>query len=126
MKGGIIISFNVIFYETKEGKLPAEEFINSQDSRMRDKIARDIGILKIFGNALRMPYSEHLQDGIFQLRTQLGNNISRVLYFFYDGKDIIFTIGFNKKTRTTPPKEIEKAKKYREDYFERKNNNENV
>ena len=126
MKGGIIISFNVIFYETKEGKLPAEEFINSQDSRMRDKIARDIGILKIFGNALRMPYSEHLQDGIFQLRTQLGNNISRVLYFFYDGKDIIFTNGFNKKTRTTPPKEIEKAKKYREDYFERKNNNENV
>lgn len=71
-----------------------------------------------------MPYSEHLRDGIFQLRTQLANNISRVLYFFYDGQKIILTNGFIKKTRETPPKEIEKAKKYRDDYLERKGRSE--
>lgn len=90
---------------------------------MRKKIERDLIMLKDFGNTLRMPQSEHLKDGIFQLRTQVGNNISRVLYFFYCGNDIVITNGFTKKTQETPPKEIEKAKKYRDDYFERRNKN---
>ena len=90
---------------------------------MRKKIERDLIMLKDFGNTLRMPHSEHLQDGIFQLRTQLGNNISRVLYFFYCGNDIVITNGFTKKTQETPPNEIEKAKKYRDDYLERRNKN---
>ena len=47
-----------------------------------------------------------------------------MLYFFYDGQDIILTNGFIKKTKTTPPNEIEKAKKYRDDYFERVQKNE--
>ena len=70
-----------------------------------------------------MPHSEHLQDGIFQLRTQLGNNISRILYFFYYGSEIVITNGFIKKTQETPQKEIETAKKYRVDYLERRNKN---
>ncbi len=120
----IFINFNVEFYKTADGKSPAEEFINSQDSKMRNKIVRNLTILENQGNALRKPLSEHLQDGIFQLRTQLGNDISRVLYFFYDGQNIILTNGFIKKTPATPPGEIEKAKKYRDDYFERRNKNE--
>ena len=90
---------------------------------MRKKIERDLVMLKDLGNTLRMPHSEHLKDGIFQLRTQSGNNISRVLYFFYYGSDIVITNGFIKKTRETPPREIETAMKYRDDYFERRNAN---
>ena len=86
---------------------------------MRKKIERDLVMLKDFGNALRMPHSEHLKDGIFQLRTQLGNNISRVLYFFYCGNDIIITNGFIKKSQKTPIKEIDKAKKYKDDFLKR-------
>lgn len=86
---------------------------------MRKKIDRNLEILKNFGTKLRMPYSEHLKDGIFQLRSQVGNDISRVLYFFYVGQDIVVTNGFIKKTQTTPPGEIETAKKYRDDYIER-------
>ena len=91
---------------------------------MQNKIDRGIAMLREFGNILRMPHSEHLKDGIFQLRTQLGNDISRVLYFFYDGQELIFTNGFVKKTQVTPPNEIEKAMKYRDDYFERRAKNE--
>lgn len=93
---------------------------------MQNKISRDIEMLKNFGSILRMPHSEYLQDGIFQLRTQLGNDISRVLYFFYDGKNIVLTNGFIKKTQVTPKNELEKAKKYRNDYLERKNKNADV
>lgn len=114
----------VKFYKTKDGKIPALEFLNSQDGKMQNKLEREIGFLKELGTALRMPHSEHLQDGIFQLRAQLGNNISRVLYFFYVGDKAILTNGFLKKTQATPPRELEIAKKYRDDYIERMSKNE--
>ena len=54
--------------------------------------------------------SKYLKDGIFELRIKLLNTISRSLYFFIEGKTIIFTHGFIKKTEKTPNSEIEKAK----------------
>ena len=93
---------------------------------MQKKIDRNLGLLKELGTKSRMPLSEHLKDGIFQLRSQVGNDISRVLYFFYVGQDIVITNGFIKKMQTTPPNEIETAKKYREDYIERMRKNDNV
>ncbi len=66
-----------------------------------------------------MAYSEHLVDGIFELRAKVGSNISRVLYFFVVGRKIIITNGFVKKTQKTPKNEIELAKKYRNEYLNR-------
>ena len=87
---------------------------------MRAKIYRVMSLLKAEGINLRMPHSEHLEDGIFQLRAQVGNDITRMLYFFFIGQKIIVTNGFVKKTRDTPPVEIELAKKYRADYLNRR------
>ena len=112
--------FTVEFYETMSGECPVEEFIKSQDVKMRAKIYRMLELLEERGNTLRMPWSEHLDDGIFQLRAQVGNNITRVLYFFVIGRKIVVTNGFAKKTQETPPSEIELAKKYRDEYFARK------
>lgn len=61
-----------------------------------------------------------LSEGIFELRAEVGSDITRVLYFFYVERHIILTNGFIKKTQKTPPKEIERAKKYRADYLRRK------
>ena len=66
------------------------------------------------------PYSKHLSEGIFELRAKVGSDITRVLYFFYVERHIILTNGFIKKTQKTPPKEIERAKKYCADYLRRK------
>ena len=68
---------------------------------------------------MRMPHSEHLDDGIFQIRAQSGGDIARVLYFFIVGRKIILTNGFIKKTQETPSAEIELAKKYRAEYLSR-------
>lgn len=87
---------------------------------MRAKMASTISILQDNGNELREPYSKHLSDGIFELRAKVGSDITRVLYFFCIGRRIILTNGFIKKTQKTPLSEIEKAKKYREDYLRRK------
>ena len=41
-----------------------------------------IRIVREKGYQTRMPYSEELEDGIFELRAKVGSDISRVLYFF--------------------------------------------
>ncbi len=112
--------YQVDFYETTDGKQPAKDFLLSLDYDMRAKIISTISILQDNGPELRKPYSEHLDDGIFELRAKVGSNISRVLYFFYVGKNIILTNGFVKKTQKTPQEELEKAKRYRADFLRRK------
>ena len=86
---------------------------------MRAKVGAMMQLLAEKGNELRKPYTEHLDDGIFELRTIQGNNISRTLFFFYVGHRIIITNGFIKKTQKTPPKEISLAKARRKDFYRR-------
>ena len=112
--------FEVEFYEKENGEQPARDFILGLDSKMRAKIASTISVLQDNGYELREPYSKHLSEGIFELRAKFGTDISRVLYFFYIDKHIILTNGFVKKTQKTPKTEIERAKKYRADYLQRR------
>ena len=89
----------------------------------RKKSVKDV-ILEEKGTELRLPYSEHLDDGIFELRTKQGRNIIRNLYFFFVGNKIIITHGFRKKTQKVPSEEIERAKEYRKDYLARNSQKE--
>ena len=111
--------FKLIAYEKENGEVPVEEFLDSINPKMRAKIFGLLGILQEKGNMLREPYSKHIGDGIFELRCKFGSDITRVLYFFYYEGKIILTNGFVKKTQKTPVREIERAKRYREDYQRR-------
>ena len=112
--------FEVEFYETTDGDKPAKDFLISLDNKMRAKTASMISLLQENGYNLREPYSKHLSEGIFELRAKVGSDITRVMYFFYIDRRVILTNGFVKKTKKTPLKELEKAKKYRQDYLRRK------
>lgn len=107
------------FYSSENGVKPAQDFLDILDSKMLAKIFKITDLLEKFGSNVRMPYSEYLEDGIYEIRTKQGNNITRVLYFFVNGRKIILTNGFVKKTQKTPRKEIDRAKKYRDDYMRR-------
>lgn len=111
--------YQVIFYELADGDRPAEEFLNSLNIKMRNRILLILTVLQERGNTLREPYSKHLEDGIFEIRGKVGSDISRILYFFFDGRRIVLTNGFIKKSKKTPQRELDKAKKYRADYLER-------
>ena len=111
--------FEIIFYDSQNGTEPAKIFLESLDIKMRAKMSRIISMLQDNGTNLRLPYSEYLDDGIFELRAKIGSDISRILYFFIVGKKIILTNGFVKKTQKTPKAEIERAKRYRLDYLNR-------
>ena len=114
------MKFEVEFYETKNGIQPAREFILSQEKKQIAKTLDMIQLLQDNGYRLCEPYSKALENGIFELRIKQGNNISRIMYFFYVDQHIILTNGFIKKTQKTPRSEIEKAKNYRADYLDRK------
>lgn len=113
-------NFEIVFYETSTGVCPVSDFLDMTDVKLRAKILWTIQLAKEFGNRLPEPYSKSLEDGIFELRTKVGSDISRVLYFFLDGGKIILTNGFIKKTQKTPRCEIDLAKRYRSDYIKRK------
>ena len=86
---------------------------------MASKILWTINLLEEYGPSLREPYSKMIDDGILELRIKVGSDITRVMYFFMVGKKVILTHGFVKKTEETPPSEIDRAKKYREEYLSR-------
>lgn len=114
--------FNIIMYETEAGRLPVVDFLSSiKDDKLLAKIYRDIKLLEVNGNLLREPYSKALNNGLFELRTKQGTNISRIIYFFIVGNNIVLTNGFIKKTQKTPISEIEKALEYRKDFLKRYN-----
>lgn len=116
---GVVMKFEVEFYKTENGKEPIAEFLDSLGNKMAAKLVGLMEILEEKGTELRMPYSEHIEEGIFELRCKQGSNITRVLYFFFVGRKIIVTNGFVKKTQKTPPKEIKLAKERRADWIRR-------
>ncbi len=62
--------------------------------------------------------------GLFEIRIEYESNIYRIFCCFDKGNLVVLFNGFQKKTQKTPPKELNKAVKIMEEYFnEQKNNN---
>lgn len=108
------------FYNTEDGRCPIEEYLDSLEPKLLAKTLRSIDLLETNGALLRGPYSEPLGGGIFELRTKLGSDITRVIFFFFRGNKAVLLNGFTKKTKKTPKGVIKLAKKYKTDY-ERRN-----
>lgn len=118
IKATIDIPNTVEFFEL-DGKCPVADFLSSIDNtKLKTKTLRSIKQLAILGNKAKKPLSDHVKDGIFELRTEQHNNITRVFYFFVFGNKIILTNGYIKKNQKMDSGEFNKAKKYRNIYFE--------
>lgn len=102
-----------------------EDFFKIQSPKVRDKI---IKVLDIIENLERIPitYLKYIEgtNGLFEVRIQLGSNIFRIFCFFDGNKLVVLLTGFQKKTQKTPPKEIERAIKLMDDYYNEKREEE--
>lgn len=56
-----------------------------------------------------MPLVDHLESGIWEVRSRLGTRIARVL-FALDGDTMVLLHGFIKKEQKTPRSELDLAK----------------
>lgn len=114
------MSYDVEFYQKKNGDIPVRDFLLSLSPKMRAKAFSEIELLKKHGSELREPYAKAIKGknnkGIFELRIKFSSDISRIFYFTYKFNKFILLHGFIKKTQKTPEKELNRARKYKEDY----------
>lgn len=95
------------------------DFIEQLNDGERRKIDYGLQLLKT-QERLSTKFIKLIRDGLFELRTECNGNIYRVFFIFDDGQIVILFNGFQKKTRKTPNKEIEKALKIKEEYYAEK------
>ncbi len=111
--------FEIIFYRKANGAEPLRKFLDSLPTALRSKAVRDLDVLKENGSKLRLPYSRHLRDGLFELRIQTKGDDARIFYFFFSKGKIVVTNGFVKKSQKTPARELRRALRYKKDWEER-------
>ena len=113
--------YNIEIYIDKNGNSEIKEYIEklkqntSKDGKIKfNKIIAYIRMLEQKGLSLGEPYIKHLENNIWELRP-LRN---RILFAYYDNNKFILLNFFVKKTKKTPKKEIDKAKKFFKEYLE--------
>jgi phage-related protein len=111
--------YTCIFYETREGRAPVEEFIESLDERTQEKFIYKQTLLGLMGPRLRHPHTDDLGDGLLELRFKGIEGQIRVLFFFMINKEIILVHGFVKKTQKTPKNELRTAYERMQEYLRR-------
>lgn len=95
------------------------EFYNQQTKKVQERIIWTIRVIRDI-QVIPEKYLKHIDDGIYEVRISSGGNIFRIFCFFDEGKLVILLNGFQKKTQKTPTKEIERAKKLKNQYYEDK------
>ncbi|OTN83895.1 type II toxin-antitoxin system RelE/ParE family toxin [Enterococcus faecium] len=115
------------FYERPNGYNEFMEFLEQLPEKDQDKLLAVIHNVQEQGMlvARKMKWVKKLEDNLFELRSELGNNIQRVLYFHWVDSRFIVTHGFSKKTQKTPLKEILRALEIRKEFEEENKNGNN-
>lgn len=93
------------------------DFFNRQKQKVKDKI---LWTFRLIETQERIPtdYLKHVEgyDGLYEIRVQQGSDIFRIFCFFEQGKWIVLSNGFQKKSQKTPQSEIDKALKIKKEY----------
>ena len=106
-----IIAYKSYFYEFLQGlsKAEREKFMRALDLLMTEyKIPRH--------------YIKFIRDGLYEFRSNYGNNEFRVFFIYDEGKVIVLFNAFRKKSQKTPNSEIKKALRLKEEYYATKRN----
>lgn len=105
----------IIFYENH-----FQQFYLSLSGGVRKKIGYIFRIVKTV-EKIPIKFLKHLKDGLYEIRVEYDSNIYRIFCCFDAGNLVVLFNGYQKKTQKTDRKEIEKAFKFKQKYFEQKN-----
>lgn len=98
----------VVFYRTEAGNQPVREWLKGLNREDRKIIGKDIKTVQ-FGWPLGMPLIKKLEAGIWEVRSNIGQSIARVLFTLV-GNTVVLLHGFVKKSRKIPPSELSVAR----------------
>lgn len=117
------MSYNVEFYQKKNGTIPVLDFLKSLQPKLQAKAFSEIKLLEECGPNLHEPYVKSIKgnkyQGLWELRVKFASDIARVFYFTIENNTFVLLHGFQKKTNATPARELERALNYRDDYLRR-------
>jgi len=106
----------IIFYENH-----FIDFYQKQDKKVQGKIQYVFELIK---QVDRVPekFLKHLTgtNGLYEIRIEYQWNIYRIFCCFDEGQLVVLFNGFQKKTQKTPQKEIDKAERLMNKYFDYK------
>ena len=108
--------FSIKWYYDINGKSVAFDYFNGATEDLQDKFLILVKKMGDFGKIYDIKKFRNEGDGIYAFKPQPD----RYLSFFTDGREIIVTNGFKKKTDKLPKNEKDLALRYRLDYLERK------
>ena len=98
-----------------------KDFFDPLNNKLKNKIDEVLFMIRI---AERIPrkFFQHIigTDGLFEIRIEYQSNIYRIFCCFDKGNLVVLFNGFQKKSQKTPRKEIERALKIKDEYFELK------
>ncbi|MGM0123018.1 hypothetical protein IGI37_000384 [Enterococcus sp. AZ194] len=110
-------------FERKNGHDEFAEWISTLPKK--DKVKLYVTIQKVEKQGMliaqRLKWVKKVDTNLYELRSKVGSNIQRAIYFHVDSERYIITHGFTKKTEKTPLKEIDHAKQLRKEWFDYEN-----
>jgi phage-related protein len=102
----------IIFYKNY-----FEDFFVNQSIKVKNKIIWTFDLIEELPRVPEM-YLKHIENAgdLYEIRVQFSSDSFRIFCFFDEGKLIVVTNGFQKKSQKTPNQEIEKALKIKKEY----------
>ncbi len=101
-------TLTIVFYKTLAGREPVREWLRGLPRDEKKLIGEDIKAVQ-FGWPIGMPTVRHLENDLWEIRTDLYRKISRVIMTVGGGR-IILLHGFIKKDRKTPKEDLRLAR----------------
>jgi len=110
MSGKHLREIPIAFYRTEGGAEPVKDWLRTLPESDRHNIGFDLATLQV-GWPVGMPLCRSLGGGLWELRSNLPSRRNARILFFVHEDQIGIVHGFIKKTQTTPPNDIDLARR---------------
>lgn len=95
------------FYRTEAGNEPVRSWLKTLTREERQEIGKDVRKTE-YGWPIGMPTCDSLGDGLWEVRSDLGERIARV-FFSMVGARMVLLHAIIKKSRTAPKVDLDTA-----------------
>lgn len=109
------MAWTVLFYEKPSGKKSIEEFLDSLPEKPRAKVLSYLAAFQDNGFKLPSNYLKKVDDNIWSLRPEYGNQEYRLLFCRTDKETIVVLHAIHKKTQRLASKDWDLAKQRRDE-----------
>ena len=97
------------------------DFYISLNTSTQEKIEYVFKVIRTV-DMIPQKFLKHIEgtDGLYEIRIKVGSDIYRIFCCFDEGRIVVLFNGFQKKSQKTPKKEIDRAIKIKNNYFDSK------